>query len=133
MALGRELADREAVEADLHHGGVTGFGMGSIRFRKLNSCMQPIVGGTATSCSAWRSTWAKTVVLARSRCTEPPPLESIFRHPFTGDDQNPIAIPGMVELVIRVDVLLPSSRRQSRSLCWRSAPGPQRWRRWRRG
>ena len=106
MALGRELAHREAVEADLHHGGVTGFRVGGVRFRKLNGRMQPVVEGDS------HQLLSLALHLGQDRGVGP--LEDALNHPlwrsppapFAGDfDQNPITIPGMVELVIpQIDV-----------------------------
>jgi len=107
MALGWELADREAVEADLHHGGVTGFGMGSIRFRKLNGRMQPIIEGNSHQLFGLALHLGQNRGVSALKDALNHPLWRAPPAPFTGDfDQNPIAIPGMVELVIpQVDVL----------------------------
>ena len=107
MPLGRELAHREAVKADLHHGGIAGFRVGGVGFRKLNSRMQPVIKGNS------HQLFGLELHLGQHRgvrSLEDALNDSLRRTApaaFTGDfDQNPIAIPGMVELVIpQVDVL----------------------------
>ena len=106
MALGGELPHRVAIEVHLHHRGLLGIEMGGIAFRQFNGGEKPVVerGGHQSRILLIHLGQQRGGAALENALHAP--FWRAAAAPFAGHfHQHPIAIPGVVELVVAdVDV-----------------------------
>ena len=108
MPAGGELAHREAVDADLHHRLPGTAGMDPVVGGQFNAGEQPVIEG-----NGHQAVLLPGFDLSQEACGVPsqdalnPAFGGAAAAPLPGDlHQHPVAVPGMVELVVaNVDVL----------------------------